>query len=1292
MQENGAKIISPKIALNKAFFKVKPSRDVIENFKTNLIDLMDKIDEPESEEFHKNLVSDFLKAAYYRDKHYINTKDRKDLVIYNGKDAKSNAGVVIEVKTPTNTSEMLKKSKLNTKAFQELLLYYLRERISEKNTDIKYLIATNIHEWFIFDAHVFEKAFAQNKKLVANFTDFEAGRSTGNTTDFFYREIAAPAIEKAEDALTFTWFDIRDYEKILRNADKKDDKQLIALYKIFSPEHLLKLPFTNDSNSLDQKFYTELLHIIGLGEIKQKGKKLIERNPEGQRNSGSLLENAINVLDSRDKISQLNNPSHFGVDYNERLFNVALELVITWINRILFLKLLEAQQINYHKGDKSYAFLNIEMVKNFDDLDSLFFSVLARRPEERDGEVKELFSKVPYLNSSLFEPTGIEHGAIFVSNLRDERELLILSSSVLKDTKGKKRSGKLNTLEYLFEFLDAYDFSSEGSGDIQEENKTLINASVLGLVFEKINGYKDGSFFTPGFITMYMCREAISRAVLQKFNEVKGWNCEDMVQLFNQIEDKQEANKIINSLKICDPAVGSGHFLVSALNEIIVIKHDLEILVDKEGKRLRGYNIEVVNDELVISDDNGDPFEYSPKSKESQRIQETLFHEKQTIIENCLFGVDINHNSVKICRLRLWIELLKNAYYKADGQLETLPNIDINIKCGNSLISRYALDTDIRKALKKSKFSIQSYRTAVMAYRNAQSKEQKRAMEKLIEQVKNDFETEIDHTDKRNIRLVKLQNELNTLINQPDFFAIPKAEKNAIKKKTNELTASIEKLENEINEIKNNKIYENAFEWRFEFPEVLSDDGEFVGFDLIIGNPPYIKEYENKRAFEGLHGSKYYQGKMDIWYLFLCNFLDKLKSHSGLLTFIATNNWVTNSGASLLREKIIKGTQIISLVDFNNYKIFESAGIQTMVMIFKNDIEIDDYTLDYRKLSDNANSFQDVSELLERTENPKNILLTPTFKRHNYLNRYLLFNEKSYNNILDKMCTAGTISLFETDKKEIEEQFESEIGQGVVPPQDFLNRSGYEKLNNPDLNIGVGIFCLSEKEYESINWNRYERQIIKPFYTAKQLKKYYACEGTNETWLIYSGSEFKASNLNKSDSGINIDNYPNIKDHLDKFTKIITSDNKPYGLHRKREKRLFEGEKIMALRKCSNSPCFTYTDFPCYVSQSYNIITSKRFNLKYLTALLNSKLISFWLKYRGKMQGTNYQIDNEPLSQIPIAKPDNEANFISLVDQILDQKQSNPNADTSELEEKIDILVYNLYGLSKEEIAIVEGS
>ncbi|RAR70635.1 DUF7149 domain-containing protein [Flavobacterium aciduliphilum] len=614
------KELKPRKALNKAFLKVKPNRTEIEGFKTNLIALLDRTNDTESEEFHKNLVIDFLKKTYYDPNHYINTKGRNDLVIHNGNTAKSSVGVIIEAKKPTNKAEMITTKKLNAKAFQELVLYYLRERITHKNLEVKHLVATNINEWFIFDATLFDRLFAQNKNLVKQFTEFEGGRLADTKTDFFYKQIAEPFIADITAEIEFTYFNIQDYQKPLRNADKADDNSLIALFKLLSPEHLLKLPFTNDSNSLDKRFYSELLHIIGLTETKEGNKKLIERNKSGERHSGTILEDAIIQLDSLDKLSRLDKPNQFGSTSQERLFNVALELSITWINRILFLKLLEAQLITYHKGDKSYSFLNLDKIKNYDDLNSLFFQVLARKYSDRNDDVKKAFENVPYLNSSLFEPTDIEQVTLFISNLKDDKKIPIISTTVLKNDQGKKQTGSLNTLEYLFEFLNAYDFSSEGSEEIQEDNKSLINASVLGLIFEKINGYKDGSFFTPGFITMYMCRETIRKAVVQKFNETKKWNCKDIEELYDKIEDRKEANKIVNSIKICDPAVGSGHFLVSALNEMIAVKNDLKILQDRDGKRLKEYQVEVVNDELIVTDEEGELFEYNPTNKESQRI------------------------------------------------------------------------------------------------------------------------------------------------------------------------------------------------------------------------------------------------------------------------------------------------------------------------------------------------------------------------------------------------------------------------------------------------------------------------------------------------------------------------------------------------------------------------------------------------------------------------------------------------------------------------------------------------
>lgn len=965
-----------KQALNRVYLKIKPEAETIQVFQANLARLLEQCDSKKSEEFNKNLLIDFLKNTYYTDRYFINTKERIDLVIHNNQDVKSPVGVIFETKKPTRTinAEMPRLDNLNTKAFQQLVLYFLRERVTDKNLEIKHLIVTNIYEWFIFDGKIFEELFFANKALVNQFCDFEAGRLSSTKTDFFYQQIAEPAITKVIEQIKFTHFDLRDLENL----------DLLDIYKILSPEHLLKLPFVNDSNTLNKPFYNELLYIIGLTEIKEKGKKLIGRMKEGDRCDGSLIENAISRLDSLDKTSKLT--EEFGTTDEERLFNVALRLSINWINRVLFLKLLEAQLIKYHQGDRDFAFLNLAKVPSYSDLDSLFFDVLAKEKNKREAKVKTTFAHVPYLNSSLFLPTETEDQTIFIGNLR-ERTLPIFTATVLKDNQGNKRVGELNALAYLFEFLDAYKFDRDELENPQEDSEKLINASVLGLIFEKINGYKDGSFYTPSFITMYMCRETIRRAIIQKFNEVKGWNCQTLDDLYERIEDKREANTIINSLKICDPAVGSGHFLVSALNEIIAIKSELRVLLDTSGKSLKDYRVEVRNDKLLVYDDEGSLFAYHPNNKEKQRVQQALFHEKQTIIEGCLFGVDINPNSVTICQLRLWIELLKNAYYREDGNLETLPNIDINIKCGNSLISRFALDVDVKQVLQKQKFSIEEYRNAVQTYRNAENKEQKREMETLIAQIKAGFSANLLISDPKKVKLRQLQGELYNLENQGLLFEETKTEQKAREKKVTKLNNEIDKLTAEIADIESGRLYDNALEWRFEFPEVLNDDGDFVGFDVVIGNPPYIGGREwglGKSEFNYyLNTYKGAEYQFDAYILFweLATKLSK-----DLIGYITPNTWLNNQKNLLIRGILLK-LKILKIVDYSKTKVFEDATVLPVITLIQkktattNQTEIlvpsveDNYPLVTKCIMSQDNWAQDDLKIINIDANKNDILL-----------------------------------------------------------------------------------------------------------------------------------------------------------------------------------------------------------------------------------------------------------------------------------------------------------------------------
>jgi adenine-specific DNA-methyltransferase len=1197
-------------SINKAYLKVKPNRTQIETFKKNITNLFDQIKESESEEFHKNIISEFLKNTYYSPNNYINTKGRSDLVIHNGKDSNSTVGVLFEVKKPGNKSEMPTCKDINTKAFHELILYYLRERITNKNIEIKYLVITNIFEWFIFNANDFEKLFSSDKNLVKQFIDFEEGRLSGTNTDFFYKSIAEPFCNNLESPISVTHFDIRDFETTIKNSDREDDNKLIGLYKILSPEHLLKLPFANDSNNLDKTFYNELLHIIGLEETKAGSKKLIGRKIEKKRNPGSLIENSITILKYEDCLSQLPKLSDYGSNKEEQLFNIALELVITWINRILFLKLLEGQLIKYNNGEKSFRFLNIERIHDYDELNKLFFQVLAVKESDRSEVIKQKFGNVPYLNSSLFEPSDLEHKTIRINSLENHSKHPVLTGTVLKDKTGKKLAGEIDPLQYLFDFLDSYDFSSEGSEDIQEENKTLINASVLGLIFEKINGYKDGSFFTPGFITMYMCHETIRRAVVQKFNDVKGWQCETITDVYNKIEDIKEPNRIINSLRICDPAVGSGHFLVSALNEIIAIKSELKILSDREGKKLKEYTIEVINDELIITDEQSKLFEYNPKSKESQRVQEALFQEKQKIIENCLFGVDINPNSVKICRLRLWIELLKNAYYKPgsrNGELETLPNIDINIKCGNSLISRYPLDADLKTALKSSKWTVDNYREAVMTYRNAQSKDEKRGMEQLINKIKNDFETEVSKGDKRFLKLNKLKGELLSLTGQSSLFELTKIHKEEWNKKVTKLTEEIKKYETEIEEIKSNKIYENAFEWRFEFPEVLNNDGDFLGFDVVIGNPPYL----TGSAFKEFHlyfneNFKVAEYQLEL-YTFFIELSERILKNNSYLSLITPNSWLKNIRMSRTRKYILDKLSIKSICS-NIAKAFEEAQVDTLIFI--------------------AHKVNNVGQIkIYSFDNDNIFTLKHTISQHTFLeNKDYIFDvevDSDVRNIILKIRNNSIV---------LGEVFE--ITRGVNP---------YDKYRGQSQDI------ISKKAYHAD----------------------YKKDGTF---------------------------VPELRGrHVNTFVyKWDTKHYISYGswLAAPRDPKFFTGSRILLREIIGKRFMCTIISEDFIIDRSLYIAKPLRndLNLDSVLGILVSKLL-IWLFRNEKNEFDDLfpKIRLEEFKNLPIPKDFNSyKNLSEIVDEILEQKRQNPEIDISILEANIDKLVYKLFGLTEEEIRIVE--
>ena len=1232
-------LLKPSQVLSKAYRQVSIETEDFNHFKDALRTLLLTVSDGQREETQKGHLRNFLSDTFYKP-YYMAPEEDIDLAVRLDKTSKSNIGLLIEVKSTTNKNEMISVGNLNRKALQELLLYYLRERISKKNSDIKYLIATNVYEYFIFDAQEFEQKFYQNKKLKKEFQDFEDGRKTSRKTDFFYSEIASSFIEEVADSLDYTYFDIRSYAKYL--GENTASKKLIELYKVFSDVHLLKLPFQNDSNSLNKRFYAELLHIIGIEEKKENNKIVIVRKAVGRRNEASLLENTINQLDAEDCLRKVPNIAIYGSTQEERLFNVAMELCITWINRILFLKLLEAQMLKYHNGEQCYKFLSIQKIRDFDDLNTLFFQVLARNVHQRTASILKDFEFVPYLNSSLFEVTELESNTIKINSLSQRSELPLFTNSVLINRKEKQQFNSLPTLNYLFAFLDAYNFASEGSEEVQEEAKTLINASVLGLIFEKINGHKDGSVFTPGFITMYMCREAVANSVLTKFNNFYNWNCTSVTDLYNKIDDILQANQLINSITICDPAVGSGHFLVSALNELIRLKYELGILVDSEGKRIKksDYTLSIENDELIVTDAENNLFEYNPLNEESRRIQETLFKEKKIIIENCLFGVDINPNSVKICRLRLWIELLKNAYYTAESdykQLETLPNIDINIKCGNSLLHRFDLTDSIKSVLKETGISIGQYRNAVNKYKNAQDKAEKWELDSIIAEIKSKLTTEIGAKDPKKLRLNKCRAELVNLL-APQLFEMSKKEQKDWQKRVDAVKKEIAELESYFEEINSNKIYLGAFEWRIEFPEVLDADGNFIGFDCVIGNPPYIQLQSMGTDADVLERMKYktYVRTGDIYCLFYEQGMNLLKPN-GCLCYITSNKWMKAGYGKELRQYFVTETNPVLLIDFAGVKVFDTATVDVNILMLQKAINVQ---RTFACITQGINGLQNLSDFVQQQG---------VYCEFSNGNSWIILSPIEQS-IKRKMEAIGT------PLKDWDIQINYGIKTGFNDAFIITTEKRDEILAN----------CQTEEERIRTD------ELIRPILRGRDIKRY----GYDwaDLWIINTHNGIKGK-LPRVD----VNEYPAIKAHLDQYwDKISTRADKgdtPYNLRNCAYMEDFYKPKIVWGNLNLTASYAMIQDNSFINAPSPMIVPASKF----LLAVLNSQLADYYIRHLGVTRNGGY-FEYKPMFVEKLPVPQSvDAKVVTDIESYVDSKN----------ETAIDKAVYMFYGLTEEEILYI---
>ncbi len=729
---------------------------------------------------------------------------------------------------------------------------------------------------------------------------------------------------------------------------------------------------------------------------------------------------------------------------------------------------------------------------------------------------------IPAYNGGLF------YEDLLLDSLKIDDEILIADLKKLS-TYDYNTEIDVNILGHIFEHSlnEIEEITAEIEGAVSDQKRTKRK--------------KDGVFYTPKYITAYIVENTIGKLCNDKRKEldIEEIEYDDTFQkkdgnltvkgkkLFESLNDYK---KWLTNLKIIDPACGSGAFLNQALN----------FLIEEHEK---------IDD--IIADLTNSPLR--------------LFDTDKSILENNLFGVDINEESVEIAQLSLWLRTAKKG--------RKLSKLNNNIKCGNSLLA-------------------------------------------------------------------------------------------------------------------------SKFDWNTEFSEIMQNGG----FDAVVGNPPYIKEATNKSAFDGLHEHPCYQGKMDLWYFFGALALDIIKKDYGLIGYISPNNWITNDGASKFRDYVIEKGRITEFIDFSDFKVFDSAGIQTMIYIMKRSDDNLNYNLQFSKVIDSKIKHEDAQLFLEKVVDEKYEYFTANIIKEDLINQPINFINANLNLIIEKIKCKENFSLAS-----------NEIASGIDLLQDFVNKSHKEVIKNVE--IGDGIFNLSQAEYENLNLTEMEKGLIKPFYTTSELLQYYG-NPKNKLWIIYTDSSFKDEEK--------ILSYPNIKKHLDKFLDVFTSVNKPYGLHRSRDEKYFKGEKIFSLRKCSVRPRFTYTDFDTYVNRTFMVIQTDRINQKYLTGILNSNLIAFWLKHKGKMQGNNYQIDKTPLENLPLINPSVEiqnevAELVNTIientqkksdyQELLEQSKVKNNFDreiqlskaleqlSTELkqaENRINAIVYELYEIEPIEIATIE--
>ena len=835
------------------------------------------------------------------------------------------------------------------------------------------------------------------------------------------------------------------------------------------------------------------------------------------------------------------------------------------LGRLVFLQFLQkkgwmgvpASRPDWEGGDKNYLSHLIEHYEGNDRilsdvLEVLFFNTLN---EKREGDIADARLgeniKIPYLNGGLFEKDSIDKLDID------------FPYSYFKE---------------LMDFFSMYNFTIDENDP--DDSEVGIDPEMLGHIFENLlEDNKDkGAFYTPKEIVQYMCRQSVIQYL--KTHEPNEQYAEPIERLINDgivmpiLQTKTVASRLIQLLKdvkVCDPAIGSGAFPMGILYVLYHTIHHLQSHAEPN------------------------------KSFDSTQT-------KLDIIQNNIFGVDIEQGAVDIARLRFWLALVVD-----EVSPQPLPNLDYKIMCGNSLLNRYDIDESLEAIFdsynetcdEKDQLSLERYKQLVVNYATTSSHITKQHLKETIDCIKRVFRSEL--TDRERSKLRKLKSKIIDL-ESPSLFERTEQEKKGLVK----LKAKLKELEKEQTTIEINKLYKDSFEWRFEFPQLLNKEGEFIGFDIVIGNPPFGASFTiaEKNVLKARYSDVHMRTPESYCYFISLAF--RLARNTGVVSYIVPNNMFFQNENEKTRSLLLFKHRLVRAINLGD-NTFENADVPTCIFISK---------VQHKEIYDIAYSDYRMCNIRD-IEWDKNI--------------------ENTSSTLIQSVPAYVVGLSNEDIRIL----------GAIREQGVSIDSIAEEMASGISTGGDNIFKVNKDFAIS---HSIENQILFPVIIGSNIDRYIITH--NNEYIIYTTRE------------TDIERYPNTKRYLMSFIEKLKnrSESKKgilpwFSLNRNRYKELFTEPKII-MRQTSDSIRCVYDENGFYVLDSILVLkkNTNQYSYKYIATVLNSKLTDYLYKKLTQEEGRTFA-QVKPINvrklYIPKASEEDQEILSILYDYMVVLKESN---------------------------------